>query len=306
MHFSPCVLVVAASQQQLFQAPVQPDLASFVGVEVNPAVYGAAAAPFDGMYIAPEYATEESSAGFLVPALVVAGLAIAGYSLGRASSRAAEAAPVEEEDPFSALELAGGFPADVAMLGLQGRDSSRREALAKAGGAALASLAAVQSASAKAGQFSKIEVFSLVGPPSISSPFQAGGKVGGYAGENATFGFAKSDGAILAKGYTEDVTRETAALEVSKKIVRSQLPNIESKTWWLVRSNFRTQAYNMKSNMRAIIKVQSDPAKAQKAYNTFWNEVNSLDLACVKKELDLATKEYQDVLDALTAWENVV
>jgi len=303
MHFSPCVLVVAASQQQLFQAPVQPDLASFVGVEVNPAVYGAAAAPLDGMYIAPEYAAEESSAGFLVPALVVAGLAIAGYSVGRASSRAAEAAPVEEEDPFSALELAGGFPADVAMLGLQGRDSSRREALAKAGGAALASLAAVQSASAKAGQFSKIEVFSLVGPPSISSPYQAGGP---QAGEEATFGYAKSDGAILAKGYTEDVTRETAALEVSKKIVRSQLPNIESKTWWLVRDNFRGQAYNMKANMRAIIKVQSDPAKAQKAYNTFWNEVNSLDLACVKKELDLAKKEYQDVLDALTAWENVV
>ena len=51
MHFSPCVLVVAASQQQLFQAPVQPDLASFVGVEVNPAVYGAAAAPLDGALI---------------------------------------------------------------------------------------------------------------------------------------------------------------------------------------------------------------------------------------------------------------
>merc|ERR1712139_512585 len=82
---------------------------------------------------------------------------------------------------------------------------------------------------------------------------------------------------------------------------------IESKTWWLVRDNFRGQAYNMKANMRAIIKVQSDGgAKAQKAYNTFWNEVNSLDLACVKKELDLAKKEYQDVLDALTAWENVV
>jgi hypothetical protein len=184
---------------------------------------------------------------------------------------------------------------------VQGSDS-RREVLAKAS-AAFASLAAVQSASAKAGQFSKIEVFSLVGPPSISSPYQAGGP---QAGEGATFGFAKSDGAILAKGYTEDVTRETAALEVSKKIVRSQLPNIESKTWWLVRDNFRGQAYNMKANMRAIIKVQSDPAKAQKAYNTFWNEVNSLDLACVKKELDLAKKEYQDVLDALTAWENVV
>ena len=310
MHFSPCVLVVAASQQQLFQAPVQPDLASFVGVEVNPAVYGAAAAPLDGMYIAPEYAAEESSAGFLVPALVVAGLAIAGYNLGRASSRAEEAAPVEEEDLFSALELAGGFPADVAMLGLQGRDSSRREALAKAGGAALASLAAVQSASAKAGQFSKIEIFSLVGPPSISSPYQAGGQATGeqIAKGEATYGLKKSDGPILAKGYVEDVTREKAALEVSKQIVRAQGPNIESKTWWLVRDNFRGQAYNMKSNMRAIIKVQTDPqkTKAQKAYDKFWGEVNQLDLACVKKELDLARKEYQDCLDALNAWEAVV
>ena len=32
-------------------------------------------------------------------------------------------APVEEYDP-SALELAGAFPAEVAMLGLQGRESS--------------------------------------------------------------------------------------------------------------------------------------------------------------------------------------
>ena len=112
----------------------------------------------------------------------------------------------------------------------------------------------------------------------------------------------------MAKGYVEDVTREKAALEVSKQIVRAQGPNIDSKTWWLVRDNFRGQAYNMKSNMRAIIKVQTDPqkTKAQKAYDKFWGEVNQLDLACVKKELDLAKKEYQDCLDALNAWEAVV
>merc|ERR1712078_162978 len=72
----------------------------------------------------------------------------------------------------------------------------------------------------------------------------------------ATYGLKKSDGPILAKGYVEDVTREKAALEVSKQIVRAQGPNIESKTWWLVRDNFRGQAYNMKSNMRATSKFR--------------------------------------------------
>ena len=57
----------------------------------------------------------------------------------------------------------------------------------------------------------------------------------------------------------EDVTREKAALEVSKQIVRAQGPNIDSKTWWLVRDNLRGQAYTMKANMRAINAVL-DPA----------------------------------------------
>ena len=75
-----------------------------------------------------------------------------------------------------------------------------------------------------------------------------------------------------------------------------------------MRDNFRGQAYNMKSNMRAIIKVQTDPqkTKAQKAYDKFWGEVNQLDLACVKKELDLAQKEYGDVLDALKKYEEII
>merc|ERR1719473_2403391 len=106
---------------------------------------------FEGTYGATEYVVEESSTDFLAPALVVVALALAGYSYGRASAQSEEFAPVEEYDP-SALELAGAFPADVAMLGLQGRES-RRDVLAKAAGAALASVAAVQSASAKAGQF---------------------------------------------------------------------------------------------------------------------------------------------------------
>jgi hypothetical protein len=277
------------------------------GVEVYPAVYGAEPlmpTDFQGMYGATEYVVEEqSSASFFPPALVVVGLALAGYTYGRASSQSAEElAPVEDYDP-SALELAGALPADVAMLGIQGSES-RREVLAKAS-AALASLAAVQSASAKAGQFSKLEIFSVVGAPGISSPYQAGGP---KAGKDATFGYAKSDGPMLATGYEKDVTREKAALDVSKKIIRDQGKNIESKTWWLVRDNLRGQAYNMKANMRAINNVLDGAAKvsAVKAYDKFWSEINSLDLACVKKEQALAQKEYQDVLDALKKYEDTI
>ena len=103
-----------------------------------------------------------------------------------------------------------------------------------------------------------------------------------------------------------DVTREKSAFEVSAKIVKGQAGNIDSKTWWLVRDNLRGQAYNMKANMQALNKVSKDPAAASKAYTKFWNEINSLDLACTKKELDLAKKEYADVLAALDEYKKVI
>merc|ERR1719174_1824914 len=182
--------------------------------------------------------------------------------------------------------------------------SSRRDLFAKAG-AALAGMSAVQAASAKAGQFSKIEIFSVVGTPGISSPYQPGAP---KAGADATFGYSKSAGEFAAKDYASDVSREKAAFQVSKKIIESQGPNIESKTWWLVRDNLRGQAYNMKANMRAINAVQ-EPAKkvaATKAYEKFWKEIDSLDLACRTKEQALAQKEYQDVLDALVKYEEII
>jgi len=185
---------------------------------------------------------------------------------------------------------------------LMQESSNRRELFARAG-AALVGFSAVQSASAKAGQFSKQDVFSLVGEPAISSPYQAGGP---KAGKDATFGYSKSDGPILADGYQNDVTREKAAFDVSAKIVQSQGKNVDSKTWWLVRDNLRGQAYNMKANMKAMNKVSKDPAAADKAYAKFWNEINQLDLACVKKELDLAKKEYADVLAALDAYKATI
>ena len=73
----------------------------------------------------------------------------------------------------------------------------RREVFARAG-AAVFGLAAVQSANAKAGEFSKQDIFSVVGEPAISSPYQPGGP---KAGKDATFGYSKSDGPMLATGY---------------------------------------------------------------------------------------------------------
>jgi len=181
--------------------------------------------------------------------------------------------------------------------------SSRRELFAR--GAAVFGLAAAQSASAKAGQFGKVEIFSLIGQPAISSPYQVGGP---KSGSDATFGYAKSAGPILAADYESDVSREKAAFDVSTKIVKSQGKLIDAKTWWLVRDNLRGQAYNMKENMKAINSALPDAKKdaASKAYNTFWKEIGALDLACTKKELALAQKEYSDVLAALDAYLSTI
>ena len=182
----------------------------------------------------------------------------------------------------------------------------RRRQLFARTGAALFAGAAVQGASAKAGQFSKLSIFDVVGEPALSSPFQAGGPQA--AGPDTTYGFKKSDGPVLALDYKSDVGREKAGYDVSAKIMRAQGPNIESKTWWLVKDNFRGQAYNMKSNMLAINSQLSDDKKAAaaKAYKKFWQEIDQLDLACTKKELDLAKKEYGDVLSALDAYKAAI
>merc|ERR1719231_1069949 len=134
---------------------------------------------------------------------------------------------------------------------------SRRELFARAG-AAVVGPSAAQSASAKAGQFSKIDVFSLnqAGGVPISSPYQSGGPA---SGAEATYGYKKTAGEFAAKGYETDVSREKASFEVSCKIVTSQGPNIDSKTWWLGRDNLRGQAYTMKANMLAINKQLEGP-----------------------------------------------
>ena len=90
---------------------------------------------------------------------------------------------------------------------------SRRELFAKAG-AALFSFSAVQGASAKAGQFSRQDFFSISGTPAISSPYQPNGP---KAGKDATFGYAKSDGPMLATGYETDVTRVSIDFRVAPR-----------------------------------------------------------------------------------------
>ena len=48
------------------------------------------------------------------------------------------------------------------------------------------------------------------------------------------------------------------------------------------------------------------PKDADAAYKKFWSEIDQLDLACKKKELALAQKEYGDVLAALKAYQALV
>ena len=64
----------------------------------------------------------------------------------------------------------------------------------------------------------------------------------------------------------------------------------------------------MKANMLAINAVLPGDKKtaADKAYKKFWAEIGQLDLACAKKEYDLAKKEYDDVLAALKAYDATI
>merc|ERR1712070_565054 len=71
-------------------------------------------------------------------------------------------------------------------------------------------------------------------------------------GPESTYGFAKSEGDILAADYKSDVAREKAAFLESSKRVSSLQPKLDSKTWWFVRDELRTQTYNMRSSMLAL------------------------------------------------------
>ena len=232
-------------------------------------------------------------------------------------------------------------------------DSTRRDLFAKAGAALLSFSAAVQGASAKAGQSGKIGIFDT----SISSPYQPQGIARTEAG--STYGW-KSNGEAAAAGYKADVAREKASFQESVKRISGLGPKIESKTWWFVRDELRIQAYTMRASMLAMNAVNSDkkvrrvaaappppppppsrapraaprrrsplrrrrppvgrtlppspphrapsspPQACESAYKTFWKEIESLDLACKKKEPALAAKEFGDVLAAMKAYSALV
>ena len=130
-------------------------------------------------------------------------------------------------------------------------DSTRRDLFAKAGAALLSFSAAVQGASAKAGQSGKIGIFDT----SISSPYQPQGIARTEAG--STYGW-KSNGEAAAAGYKSDVAREKASFQESVKRISGLGPKIESKTWWFVRDELRIQAYTMRASMLAMNAVNSD------------------------------------------------
>lgn len=172
-------------------------------------------------------------------------------------------------------------------------------------GAALAAASVAQGASAKAGQFGKVEIFGF----GTSSPF-VGEKVVGESkdsflnGYTSTYGFAPT-GDILAKDFAADVSREKKVFEKSAKLMGSLQPDIDSKTWWKVRDQLRgTDVYSMRGAMLSINNVLPADKKdgATKAYKKYWQEVEAFDLACTKKEQALATKKNGDMLAALKAY----
>jgi hypothetical protein len=202
------------------------------------------------------------------------------------------------------------FVPPTRMASAPAEASCRREFLSKvAGGAALM---APLAASAKAGQFGKQEIFGTA----ASSPYQALDKVvsGGTAGTayndelKSTYGFAPT-GEILAKGYAKDVTREKAVYDKTTKLVAGLQKDIDSKTWWKVRDQLRgTDVYSLRSSMLAINNAlpAEKQAAAKKAYSKVFVEMESLDLACAKKEQALATKEYSDFLEALSKYNAII
>jgi hypothetical protein len=188
-----------------------------------------------------------------------------------------------------------------AALQLQAPTSGSRRAAMKNAAATLAGLAAVAAgadkASAKAGEFGKQSLF---GVNPMSSPYQEGGP---KAGEFATFGYKRSEGPILAAGYEKDVSREKASFLESARRVESLQPKIEKQEWWFVRDELRVQAYNMRSSMLALNKVNAKPAEVGKLYKDFWQTVESFDLACRRKKPEVAAARYKDVITALQTYK---
>lgn len=185
---------------------------------------------------------------------------------------------------------------------------TRAAVLARAGAGVAALTAAASGASAKAGQFAKASLFGFdTSSPYVGEKVVPGTTTAGSAyveNTQATYGY-KPTGEFLAKGYTQDVTREKKVFEKTSKLMSSLQSDIDSKTWWKVRDQLRgTDVYSMRSSMLSINGALPDDKKAAaaKAYKKYWQEVEALDLACVKKEQALATKKNADMVEALKAY----
>lgn len=147
-------------------------------------------------------------------------------------------------------------------------------------------------------------------PCAASSPY-VGEKVVGSGtdsflkGYTSTYGFAPT-GEILAKDFNKDVEREKGVFAKTSKLIVGLQGEIDTKTWWKVRDQLRgTDVYSMRSTMLALNNALPDEKKpeAAKLYKKFWQQVEALDLACVKKEQALATKKNADMIAALGAYQ---
>lgn len=102
---------------------------------------------------------------------------------------------------------------------------------------------------------------------------------------------------------------QKAVYEKTVKLVSGLQGEIDSKTWWKVRDQLRgTDVYSLRSSMLSINNVLPADKKdsAAKAYKKVFVEMEALDLACKKKEQALATKENNDLLEALAAYKAII
>mmetsp|Transcript_8144 Transcript_8144/g.16351 ORF Transcript_8144/g.16351 Transcript_8144/m.16351 type:complete len:223 (-) Transcript_8144:259-927(-) len=202
-------------------------------------------------------------------------------------------------------------PTRTNGISMEAGSDTRRELLSKVSGAAFALAGVSQSASAKAGQFGKIDIFGFgTSSPYVGDKVVSSGTAGSFLNDDlkSTYGFTPT-GDILAAGYAKDVARETAVFNKGVSLISALQKDIDSKTWWKVRDQLRgTDVYSLRGAMLSINNVLPEGKKdaAAKAYKKVFVEMEALDLACKKKEQALATKENNDMLEAIAAYKNAI
>jgi len=146
--------------------------------------------------------------------------------------------------------------------------------------------------------------------PYVGDKVVSSGTAGSFLNDDlkSTYGFTPT-GDILAAGCAKDVARETAVFNKGVSLISALQKDIDSKTWWKVRDQLRgTDVYSLRGAMLSINNVLPEGKKdaAAKAYKKVFVEMEALDLACKKKEQALATKENNDMLEAIAAYKNAI